>query len=108
MAAVPVIEEPSLISVMIHTASAPQDNPPISPLEPMRQIRGRRERGRIEMGLGDATVRIGVGADTHTITAVIKASSGVEIDTAKEKPARISWARLLYIAVLGLPSGHWW
>lgn len=73
LAAPRVVEEPAFIPVMIDAAPTPQDNPPPSPPEPKRQVRRRRERGGIEMEIGDVTVRVGVGADARTITAVIRA-----------------------------------
>ena len=69
----PVTAEPAFIPVMIDAAPSPQDTTPPSPPEPKRQVRRRRERGGIEMEIGDVTVRVGVGADARTITAVIRA-----------------------------------
>ena len=69
----PAAAEPAFIPVMIDAAPAPQDNPTPPPSEPKRQARRRHERGGIELEIGDVTVRVGVGADARTITAVIRA-----------------------------------
>jgi transposase len=64
-------EEPAFVPVLVEAASAREGSPPL--LEPPRPARRHRERGGIELEIGGVSVRVGAGAETRAITAVIRA-----------------------------------